>query len=153
MNVIEQSKEFCLHYVTYIKKIAVHFNLTTSQAICINLIPTEGISQSDLARKLCIDISTLSRNLEHLINLNLIIKKKSKIDMRSFKISLSTKGKAFYKLFNDTVQDELLQIYNTISIDEKEQLIEIKFKTKINTFLIGESLLKNLHKNSIFSVL
>jgi len=38
-------------------------------------------------------------------------------------------------------------------IKNKEQLIEINFKTKIKTFLIGESLLKNLHKNSIFSVL
>ena len=38
-------------------------------------------------------------------------------------------------------------------IKTKEQLIEINFKTKIKTFLIGESLLKNLHKNSIFSVL
>ena len=38
-------------------------------------------------------------------------------------------------------------------INTKEQLIEINFKTKIKTFLIGESLLKNLHKNSIFSVL
>ena len=39
------------------------------------------------------------------------------------------------------------------AIKTKEQLIEINFKTKIKTFLIGESLLKNLHKNSIFSVL
>ena len=38
-------------------------------------------------------------------------------------------------------------------IETKEQLIEINFKTKIKTFLIGESLLKNLHRNSIFSVL
>ena len=38
-------------------------------------------------------------------------------------------------------------------IKSKEELLEIKNKTNINTFLIGESLLKNLNKNSIFSVL
>ncbi len=38
-------------------------------------------------------------------------------------------------------------------IKNKEQLLEIKNKTNIKTFLIGESLLKNLDKNSIFSVL
>ena len=38
-------------------------------------------------------------------------------------------------------------------IKTKEELLEINKKTKINTFLIGESLLKNLDKNSIFSVL
>ena len=38
-------------------------------------------------------------------------------------------------------------------IKTKEDLLEITKKTKIKTFLIGESLLKNLDKNSIFSVL
>ena len=38
-------------------------------------------------------------------------------------------------------------------IKNKEQLLEIKNKSNIKTFLIGESLLKNLDKNSIFSVL
>ncbi len=38
-------------------------------------------------------------------------------------------------------------------IKTKEDLLEIESKTKIKTFLIGESLLKNLDKNSIFSVL
>ena len=38
-------------------------------------------------------------------------------------------------------------------IKTKEELLDLKNKTSINTFLIGESLLKNLEKNSIFSVL
>jgi len=38
-------------------------------------------------------------------------------------------------------------------IKTKEELLELSKKTKIKTFLIGESLLKNLDNNSIFSVL
>ena len=38
-------------------------------------------------------------------------------------------------------------------IQTKEELLKITKNTKIKTFLIGESLLKNLDKNSIFSVL
>jgi len=38
-------------------------------------------------------------------------------------------------------------------IKTKEELIELSNKTSIKTFLIGESLLKNLDNNSIFSVL
>jgi indole-3-glycerol phosphate synthase len=38
-------------------------------------------------------------------------------------------------------------------IKTKEELLEITKKTNIKTFLIGESLLKNLDNNSIFSVL
>ena len=38
-------------------------------------------------------------------------------------------------------------------IKTKEELLELSKKTNIKTFLIGESLLKNLEKNSIFSIL
>ena len=38
-------------------------------------------------------------------------------------------------------------------IKTKEELLKINKKTNIKTFLIGESLLKNLEKNSFFSVL
>ena len=38
-------------------------------------------------------------------------------------------------------------------IKTKDELLELKNKTSIKTFLIGESLLKNLSENSIFSVL
>ena len=38
-------------------------------------------------------------------------------------------------------------------IKTKEELLDLNNKTKIKTFLIGESLLKNLDNNSIFSVL
>ena len=38
-------------------------------------------------------------------------------------------------------------------IKTKEDLLKIKKKTNIKTFLIGESLLKNMDENSIFSVL
>ena len=38
-------------------------------------------------------------------------------------------------------------------IKTKEELLELSNKTSIKTFLIGESLLKNLDDNSIFSVL
>tara|TARA_B100000029_G_C17399659_1_gene896574 strand:+ start:144 stop:941 length:798 start_codon:yes stop_codon:yes gene_type:complete len=38
-------------------------------------------------------------------------------------------------------------------IKTKEHILDVVNKTKIKTFLIGESLLKNLEKNSIFSLL
>ena len=38
-------------------------------------------------------------------------------------------------------------------IKTKDELLELNNKTNIKTFLIGESLLKNLKNNPIFSVL
>ena len=38
-------------------------------------------------------------------------------------------------------------------IKNKDELLNLSNKTSIKTFLIGESLLKNLNNNSIFSIL
>ena len=53
----------------------------------------------------------------------------------------------------DILVNHHLPLISESGIKNKEELIEIKQKTKIKTFLIGESLLKNLDKNNIFSVL
>jgi indole-3-glycerol phosphate synthase len=47
----------------------------------------------------------------------------------------------------------LIPLSEIIGIKTKEDVLKISKKTKIKTFLIGESLLTNLDKNSIFSVL
>jgi len=44
-------------------------------------------------------------------------------------------------------------IISESGIRTKDELLELSKKTSIKTFLIGESLLKNLENNSIFSVL
>ena len=44
-------------------------------------------------------------------------------------------------------------IISESGIKTKDELLDLKNKTSIKTFLIGESLLKNLSENSIFSVL
>ena len=57
-----------------------------------------------------------------------------------------------YKVFRKSIElgaDESLKL----DIQLLEELLELNQKTKIKTFLIGESLLKNLDNNSIFSVL
>ena len=45
------------------------------------------------------------------------------------------------------------QLISESGIKTKDELLELSNKTSIKTFLIGESLLKNLYNNSIFSVL
>ena len=44
-------------------------------------------------------------------------------------------------------------IISESGIKTKDELLKLSEKTSIKTFLIGESLLKNLNNNSIFSVL
>ena len=73
------------------------------------------------------------------------------INNRNLK-TLKTDIQATYEINNALRNNSRLLICES-GINSKEMLLEIEEKTKIKTFLIGESLLKNLDKNSIFSVL
>ena len=125
MNIIEQSNDFCLNYLSYIKKTASSFHISFSQALCLNAIPFDGISQSKLANKLSVDLSTLSRNLDKLIKLNLIHKKVLRMDKRSYKITLSADGKILFQKFNNTLYAELNKIYANLNIDDINQIEEL----------------------------
>jgi len=73
------------------------------------------------------------------------------INNRNLK-TLKTEVNTTYDIHNVLV-DHVGPLISESGIKTKEELLEINKKTKIKTFLIGESLLKNLKNNSIFSVL
>jgi len=73
------------------------------------------------------------------------------INNRNLK-TLKTDINTTYDICNILVNHQLPLISES-GIKNKEELLEINQKTKIKTFLIGESLLKNLDNNNIFSVL
>ena len=73
------------------------------------------------------------------------------INNRNLK-TLKTEISTTYEI-NDFLKDHTGPLISESGIKTKEELLDIKEKTNIKTFLIGESLLKNLDKNSIFSVL
>ena len=53
----------------------------------------------------------------------------------------------------DVLVNHKAPLISESGLKTKEDLLKITEKTKIKTFLIGESLLKNINKNSIFSIL
>ena len=54
---------------------------------------------------------------------------------------------------HDILVNHTAPLISESGIKTKNELLELSNKTSIKTFLIGESLLKNLNNNSIFSVL
>ena len=73
------------------------------------------------------------------------------INNRNLK-TLKTEINTTYDIY-DCLVNHKSPLISESGIKTKEELLEINKKTKINTFLIGESLLKNLDKNPIFSVI
>ena len=73
------------------------------------------------------------------------------INNRNLK-TLKTDINTTYDIY-DVVKNHKGPLISESGIKNKSELLELNSKTSINTFLIGESLLKNLDENSIFSVL
>ena len=114
--------------------------LTSSIISASGIITAEGLVISDDA--------TITDDLT-INDLNSSIKKLYKTNyFKDIKISQENKV-----LKITIIENPIIQSIKISGIKNKEELLELNNKTSINTFLIGESLLKNLDKNSIFSVL
>ena len=125
MNIIEISNNFCFNYFSCLRKASSSLGITQAQAACIFAIPFAGISQSSLSKKLSIDLSTLSRNLDNLIKRNLINKSLSMIDKRSYKIRLTNKGIQLQQQFNNQIISQLSECFDSLSDEENNQLEEL----------------------------
>ena len=109
----------------FFRKNIKQYNLTESQALCLISIPFDGISQTRLSHNLSLNISTVSRNLSHLIKVDLIIKKKSNQDIRSYNISLSDQGKKIYTKINKSIDNHFYNICTKLDSNEKDLLIDL----------------------------
>jgi len=121
-----------------LKKIAKKHDITISQLLCIVSIPYDGIAQSSLSKKLSLDISTLSRNLEKLLKRKILIKELHMTDKRMSKIYLTQKGKNINLTVNTTLNHNLINFNNTFNEKEFQNVLESL--TQLNWFLMQNQL-------------
>tara|TARA_X000000368_G_C22766192_1_gene595082 strand:+ start:155 stop:592 length:438 start_codon:yes stop_codon:yes gene_type:complete len=106
------------------KKILKKYSFGTAHHRAIHLIEKyEGLTVSDLLRKLKITKQSLNRVLKDLINNETIILKKGKIDSRQRKIFLNVKGK---KLFEEIFLEQKKRIYNAFKSSDSDSVIKFK---------------------------
>jgi len=121
------------------------------------LIILAGISD-DLANKLYDE--ALKLNMSVIVEVHTVEEAKKALNFKEALIGINNRNLKTLKTEITTTYDISNILVNhpgplisESGIKTKEELLEINKKTKIKTFLIGESLLKNLKNNSIFSVL
>ena len=121
------------------------------------LIILAGVSD-DLANELYEEAIRL--NMSIIVEVHTVEEAEKALNFKEALIGINNRNLKTLKTDLNTTYD----IYNVLSkhssplisesgIKTKEELLSLENKTEIKTFLIGESLLKNLNKNSIFSVL
>jgi len=139
----------------FVDKFQIH--LAKSYGADAILIIIAGISD-----KLAIELydEALKLNMSVIIEVHTVVEAKKALNFKEALIGINNRDLKTLKTDINTTYD----IYNILvnhtgplisesGIKTKEELLDLKEKTKIKTFLIGESLLKNLNNNSIFSVL
>ena len=139
----------------FVDKFQVH--LAKSYGADAILIIMAGVSD-ELAYTLYEE--ALKMNMSVIVEVHTVNEAKKAINFKEALIGINNRNLKTLKTNLNTTYD----IYDVLishsgplisesGIKTKDDLLSLKDKTKIKTFLIGESLLKNLDNNSIFSVL
>ncbi len=139
----------------FIDKFQVH--LAKSYGADAILIIMAGVSDK-LANELYEE--ALKLNMSIIVEVHTVDEAKKSLNFKEALIGINNRNLKTLKTDINTtydIHDVLVShggpLISESGIKTKEELLALKDKTKIKTFLIGESLLKNLDNNSIFSVL
>ena len=139
----------------FIDKFQVH--LAKSYGADAILIIMAGVSD-ETANELYEE--ALKLNMSIIVEVHTVDEAKQALNFKDALIGINNRNLRTLKTDINTtydIHDVLINhsgpLISESGIKTKEELLALKDKTKIKSFLIGESLLKNLDNNSIFSVL
>ena len=139
----------------FVDKFQVH--LAKSYGADAILIIIAGVSD-ELANELYEE--ALKLNMSVIVEVHTVDEAKKALHFKEALIGINNRNLKTLKTDINTtydIHDVLINhsgpLISESGIKTKEELLDLRNKIKIKTFLIGESLLKNLDNNSIFSVL
>ena len=107
---LEILTDLTTHYNALIRNAASQLSLTASQAFHLLSIPNDGIPMSQLAHKLGLDTSTLTRNIQKLENMELIKRNHDSYDKRVQKAVLTEKGENMVELLEESLLEMNLSL-------------------------------------------
>jgi len=117
MDFAEQLQELSLHINGITRQAASKQSLSFAQAQFLLRMPSEGISISELAKLLGIDISTMSRNVNKLELLGFIERKRDIGDARTFQLLLTLSGIKIVDLLFSEIDAYSTKILSKIPLD------------------------------------
>ncbi|WJI09566.1 MarR family transcriptional regulator [Methanobacterium sp. CWC-01] len=107
---------------------------TLRQLYYIELINKyEGISVSEISKKLDIKKSTVSIAINQLIELGIVLKIRSEDDKRFYFLQLTPKGKKIMEMHMQVHKNTIKKILKILTPEEVEKFIHIVNKIKIST--------------------
>ena len=102
-------------------------DITYSQVLAIISIPNDGVEMSELARKLGLDNSTVTRLIVRLEKKDWVSREKSKRDKRAIKVFLKTKGLLIQQDIEKKIESIGEKIKMEIDDEKRESILEHLF--------------------------
>ena len=99
-------------------------DITYSQVLAIISIPNDGVEMSELARKLGLDNSTVTRLIVRLEKKDWVGREKSKRDKRAIKVFLKTKGLVIQQDIEKKIESIGEKIKMEIDDERRESILE-----------------------------
>ena len=135
--VSEYLNSFLCNMNVLARRISSQNNLSLSQYYTLTNISSSGISMSELSLILGIDNSTLTRNINILINRSLLQKKQSSKDKREQIVLLSSKGIRIVEKLDSDMEKLLTQFVSDIDEDQRQLFIDTleRLNWKMNCYI------------------
>ena len=99
-------------------------DITYSQVLAIITIPNDGIEMSELARKLGLDNSTVTRLIMRLDKKGWVSREQSRIDKRAIKVFLKTEGLKVQKDIEKKIESIGGKIKIEFDDEKRESILE-----------------------------
>ena len=124
MNYNELISSFLIDLQSYFRKNVSYPGATSQQILSIVVIPSDGIEMAQLAKKIGIKNSTLTRLVDGLIKKNWAMKKPIKKDLRVIKVFLSKKGIKVQNNLNFQISKAGSELEKSLGKDISQNVIE-----------------------------
>ena len=123
--IAEYLHSFVLHMNVIVRRVASDNNLSLSQYFALTNISSSGISMSELSTILGLDNSTLTRNINILIDRDLVLKEKSNVDRRGYIITLSNLGSIVVSVLETQIETILDELIDSVDSESKQDFIDM----------------------------
>lgn len=124
MNYNELISSFLIDLQSYFRKNVSYPGATSQQILSIVVIPSDGIEMAQLAKKIGIKNSTLTRLVDGLIKKNWAMKKPIKKDLRVIKVFLSKRGIKVQNNLNFQISKAGSELEKSLGKDISQNVIE-----------------------------
>ncbi|MDA9656553.1 MarR family transcriptional regulator [Candidatus Marinimicrobia bacterium] len=124
MNYNELISSFLIDLQSYFRRNISYPRATQQQILSILVIPFDGIEMTQLAKKIGIKNSTLTRLVDGLIKKNWALKKPIKNDRRVIKVFLSKSGMKVQNDLNFQISEAGSELEKSLGEDISQNVIE-----------------------------